>query len=154
MNLCAQNEQLNRIKRDLNESHDKVTITEKLVDRYVSAIGWISSTMKWNNSVKLDIKDSEASFNELGRSVTTSCGCTTSEGCCKSNSSLNQPVRDLFNHTTQGLSSFLASMKNNRVKTDLISNMIVHQNTELDKINSSALSLRDRVSTINKTLKE
>ncbi|UKJ88335.2 hypothetical protein MACJ_000779 [Theileria orientalis] len=147
-------EQLNRIKRDLNESHDKITITEKLVDRYVSAIGWISSTVKWNNSVKLDIKDSDAKFNDIGRSVTTTCDCTNSEGCCKSDISVNEPVKDLFNHTTQGLSTFLTSMKNNRAKTDLISNMIVLQNSELDKINSSALSLKDRVSTMNKTLKE
>uniref|UniRef100_A0A3B0N205 t-SNARE coiled-coil homology domain-containing protein n=1 Tax=Theileria annulata TaxID=5874 RepID=A0A3B0N205_THEAN len=155
LDLCVQNEQINRIKVDLNKFHENVSLSERLVEKYVSTIGWICSSVKWSNGVKLDVEESDEKLNELAKSFSDSHPFEESniDTDFRDLPPTNEPVNDFFSTATRGLSSLVNNMKKNKAKTDLLSSVIMHQNNELEKINSSAQNLRDRVSSMNSLLK-
>eukprot|EP00375_Theileria_parva_P003806 XP_766492.1 hypothetical protein [Theileria parva strain Muguga] len=110
LDLCVQNERINRIKADLNNCHDTVSLTERLVERCVSTFGWICSSVKWTNSVKLDVDENDEKLNSVVKSFGDSHTSDESNGDTGFHEipQTNDPEKDFFDNATRGLSSLVS----------------------------------------------
>lgn len=52
--LTSATENINRIKNLLNDSHNTVTVTQKIVDSYVNSMRWIRSSISWQKHTTLE----------------------------------------------------------------------------------------------------
>ncbi|EDO05506.1 hypothetical protein BBOV_I004250 [Babesia bovis T2Bo] len=155
--LQSQNENINRIKDRLNESHESVTTTQKIVDAYLNSVSWITNSVPWKKGIQLK-KDMEPNVS-TGKTKfwDTTTWFPNKETLTKdiaNHNSITHAVSHLAVNTSDHLDILIEELRNNRQKTETIANAVQKQNDDLDRISESAVGLQERVNQINQVLKD
>ncbi|EKX74127.1 hypothetical protein BEWA_041650 [Theileria equi strain WA] len=154
-------EQINRIKKQLNESHETVTLTKQLVEKYLDSLNWISTRMPWSDalfwnddSVTLDLDEKEEQppleekVQECANDANGTLDGTFYTPCTNWIGAVNAFSRE----TAHGLANLLTEIKGTRTKTSLLSKVITEQSKSLEQISSSAQALQERIVNVNNML--
>ncbi|GFE55417.1 hypothetical protein BaOVIS_028210 [Babesia ovis] len=156
--LQSQNENLNRIKDRLNESHDNVTATQMIVDAYVNSVRWISSSISWQKATKLtrtttDTGVQSTESHGFWSNILWSRGGEEEETAVVEQSPVKQAMEELASTTNEHLDLLIEELKSNRQKTEVIAGSVQQQNEDLERISDSAVALQDRVNQVNRVLR-
>ncbi|KAK1441795.1 hypothetical protein BgAZ_501270 [Babesia gibsoni] len=173
--LQSQNENLNRIKTALNESHNTVTVTQKIVDSYVNSLRWIKSSIPWQKATELvtadftndpvaEVEDPDAP--SYWQSIIKRIGITQEQEkvtpddpvggkiLCMGLHVPSAAIDEFSNNATQNLDILINELRTNRQRTHLIAATVQKQNDELEKIGDSALALQQRVAQVNRVIQD
>lgn len=161
--LQSQNENLNRIKTALNESHNTVTVTQKIVDSYVNSLRWIKSSIPWQKATELvtadftndpvaEVEDPDAP--SYWQSIIKRIGITQEQEKVTPDDPVGAAIDEFSNNATQNLDILINELRTNRQRTHLIAATVQKQNDELEKIGDSALALQQRVAQVNRVIQD
>ncbi|ORM40274.1 uncharacterized protein BXIN_1934 [Babesia sp. Xinjiang] len=159
--LQSQNENLKRIKTALNESHETVTATQKIVDAYVNSVTWISNSIAWKKPTRLEKAETDTN-NDLTKNESTRnwksilwpITTATQETNVTENNPVAKAMGNLASTANDQLDILIEELKSNRQKTELIANTVQQQNEDLERISDSAVALQDRVNQVNRVLRD
>lgn len=163
VDLQSQNENINRIKNLLNDSHNTVTVTQKIVDSYVNSMRWIRSSISWQkhttleNGViegKCDDGPTDSGGTSYWRSIFRGAGSAAETSAPAANDPVGAALGDFSTTASQHLDTLISELRTNRQKTQLIANAVQQQNDELEKIGDSAILLQQRVAQVNRVLQD